>query len=251
MGIYGYYEWRILAIAGSVCSPGDTIVEVGANVGTETLGFSDILGDSGVVHAFEPLPTNFAALKLTLELNNITNVILYPLVVGSEEKKLLFSVPADEQSSGSGHIVLNQPLKINRDQIEVNCTQLDSLLQEIQDVKLMAIDAEGSEVMILQGASELIQRDKPAIILEASQKLLARFDFSLSDLASYLTQNKYMIFRINRLGLKKNDKEIAGSKSNWLCLHESKSGQLDNIKRYIRSCGLAPRIFGLNPLEKI
>lgn len=44
LAIHGYYDWRVLVIAGAICSQGDTIVEVGANVGTETLGFADIVG---------------------------------------------------------------------------------------------------------------------------------------------------------------------------------------------------------------
>src|ERR1700737_4902683 len=56
--IHGYFDWRLLAAARYFCKPGDTIVEVGANVGTETIGFADIVGVGGHVYAFEPLPSN-------------------------------------------------------------------------------------------------------------------------------------------------------------------------------------------------
>src|SRR5438093_3231254 len=50
----GYYDWRQWAIATAVCRAGDVVVEVGANIGTETIGFADIVGPSGRVYAFEP-----------------------------------------------------------------------------------------------------------------------------------------------------------------------------------------------------
>src|SRR4051795_3060909 len=55
-------EWRNWAVALALCGPGDLIVEVGANVGTETVGFSDIVGAGGRVMAFEPSPPNLEAL---------------------------------------------------------------------------------------------------------------------------------------------------------------------------------------------
>src|SRR5688572_28766782 len=52
--LHGYFDWRCWAVAIAVTRPGDTIIEVGANIGTETVGFADIVGPSGRVMAFEP-----------------------------------------------------------------------------------------------------------------------------------------------------------------------------------------------------
>src|SRR5688572_17131794 len=47
--IRGHNDWRNWGIAKALAAPGDTIIEVGANVGTETVGFSDVVGASGRV----------------------------------------------------------------------------------------------------------------------------------------------------------------------------------------------------------
>lgn len=54
----GQYDWRNIAAMSALVKPGDTIVEVGSNVGTETVSFRDLVGANGSVHAFEPAPAN-------------------------------------------------------------------------------------------------------------------------------------------------------------------------------------------------
>mgnify|MGYP001460480885 CR=1 FL=1 len=48
-----------MAIALALVSKGESIIEVGANIGTETVYYSDIVGSHGNVYAFEPFPPNF------------------------------------------------------------------------------------------------------------------------------------------------------------------------------------------------
>ena len=61
--VHGYFYCTAWGITLAIFAPGDTIVEVGANVGTETIGFSDIVGRSGRVIAFEPVPANIAVFE--------------------------------------------------------------------------------------------------------------------------------------------------------------------------------------------
>lgn len=89
----GYFDWRNQAIAATICRPGDAIIEIGAHIGTETLGFSSIVGPNGSVIAFEPLPANCKVLSDTLMLNEIRNVILYPYAVIDRSGELLFHIP--------------------------------------------------------------------------------------------------------------------------------------------------------------
>src|SRR5690606_10295851 len=67
--VHGYLYWRAWAIALAICEPGDTIIEIGANIGTETVGFADIVGGEGRVFAFEPFPDNVQSLKHLAELH--------------------------------------------------------------------------------------------------------------------------------------------------------------------------------------
>ena len=61
--VFGQYERVLRDIASKYVKSGDTIVEVGANVGWHTLFFSKLVGAWGNVIAFEPSPLIFAELR--------------------------------------------------------------------------------------------------------------------------------------------------------------------------------------------
>src|SRR5688572_15577707 len=91
--LVGYNEWRLWAVARALSSPGDTIVEVGANIGTETVGFSDIVGGTGRVVAFEPVPSSVEILERALSRARNRNVKVYPYAVGDAAGSVKLSIP--------------------------------------------------------------------------------------------------------------------------------------------------------------
>src|SRR4029077_19443419 len=86
--VHGYYNWRNIAIAKAVCRPADTIVEVGANVGSETVGFSDTVGKEGVVHAIEPFPPNVELLRANAAQTRYNNVNVHAVAVSDQVGRL-------------------------------------------------------------------------------------------------------------------------------------------------------------------
>src|SRR5689334_21004945 len=53
---------------------GDTVVDVGANIGDLTVPLAQMVGDGGSVYAFEANPGNFNYLCANLALNELANV---------------------------------------------------------------------------------------------------------------------------------------------------------------------------------
>ena len=72
----GTYEPEETRLFRSKCRPGDTVIDVGANVGWYTVIASKLVGKKGRVIAFEPEPVNFAILKKNVLANGCENVIL-------------------------------------------------------------------------------------------------------------------------------------------------------------------------------
>jgi FkbM family methyltransferase len=159
--VHGYYEWRSWAIAASLCSQGDTIIEVGANLGTETVGFSDIVGPKGKVIAFEPSPANANALKQAVNKFRFTNVEVQEVAVGKNSGKTRFLTSKVKTNSGSGHVAFENGKENGFDEIEIGIITLDSLMDQLKNVIYIHMDAEGSELFVLEGANNLIKRDQP------------------------------------------------------------------------------------------
>jgi FkbM family methyltransferase len=250
--VHGYYNWRNLAIADVVCRPGDTIVEIGANVGTETVGFSDIVGEHGTVHAFEPFSANVEQLRKNAAQTRYRNVNVFPVALSDRQGQLRF-VPPWIHNSGNGHVVdpadvvaaASEPEKF----IQVPCATLDSLGAQLGRAQLLAIDAEGHEVAILKGAGEYLRAYKPTIIIEVVESRLAFSGATPKDVARHLHGVGYELFEINRFGAR----TIGAGESriprpaDWLAL-PSDGDLIVLINRALRRCALMPMMRGLNPL---
>ena len=63
--------------------PGDTVLDLGANIGYFTLLFAKLVGNNGIVFAFEPEPQNIALLTKNIKINNYKNVTLVPKAVSN------------------------------------------------------------------------------------------------------------------------------------------------------------------------
>jgi FkbM family methyltransferase len=245
--IHGYYEWRNWALAGAVCSSGDTIVEIGANVGTETVGFRDVVGSSGKVFAFEPVPANLEALRTLTLVNGWDNVQIMPWAIGEAEARLAFALPPHKHASGVGHFAASKDAGTAQT-IEVQCRRLDSLIDEIGPAAAVFCDAEGAETMILRGGRQYLSRFKPVFVLEASPKHLARAGSSLGELHGTLQSIGYEPFAVGRFGLGPITDLLQPGTSNWFCAHRSMIHLVSRGSSAIARCGLMPCLRGLNPL---
>jgi len=77
--LYGEWSEGEVALFQSLLRPGDTVFEVGANVGAHTVFFARAVGLSGGVIAIEPNHLHFQMLCANLALNGFTNIHCYPV----------------------------------------------------------------------------------------------------------------------------------------------------------------------------
>lgn len=236
---HGYYDWRNIIIARSVykCYKGD-LIEIGANVGTETVSYIDIVGDSGKVHAFEPLPDNIKALN---QFKFHENFILNPIALSNEKAIQHFQIPP-KSSSGTGKILSAEFIKQN-ETIQIKSDTLDNYTKEINTTQFISIDTEGHEPNVLEGAIKLIKTDRPIIVIEVSPKLLKKYSKSSPQkILDFFINESYLCFKISRITLEpihqieKNNYRA----SNWLCIPNEKKEVIKVIKRDLIMRSLIP-----------
>jgi len=177
----GSYEYRKQRLFAKVVSPGDYVIDVGANVGFYTLLAASLAGSHGRVVAIEPLSQNVDRLLRHVSLNCLDTVTVIHAAVGDHMGTTRFAVNA--QSNSMGRI---SPSGV----LEVRLVSLDGLSAKgslgIPDV--VKIDVEGAEFEVLQGAERLLTHVRPMLFLathgEGVHKqcceLLRRWDYELS-----------------------------------------------------------------------
>jgi FkbM family methyltransferase len=257
---HGYSDWRLLAVALALCSRGDTILEIGAQAGTETVGYSDIVGPHGKVVAFEPMPAHVQALQQLLPMMRYSNVTVLPFALGAREGATLFAVPGPEQSTGTGHVLGPRERKsetvtyydepVLAEVVEVECRTLESFLSDFPRVALIVCDAEGSEVEIVHGATTWLEHRRTPLVVEASPPHLARAGTTISHLYEKIASFDYQISEIGRLSLLRVDPAdpMPTATWNWLCLPSERRSEAVRVERILRRSGLSPCVPIVNPL---
>ena len=94
-------EWSVgeNIIMSNFISEGDTIIDVGANIGTTTLEASKKIGNDGKIFSFEPHPTIFKFLQGNILLNKCKNVELFNFAIGSKSTNIHFSDNYTDESN--------------------------------------------------------------------------------------------------------------------------------------------------------
>jgi FkbM family methyltransferase len=139
------------------------IRSIGGNVIHAGSGFGDFLPglkDCNKVFAFEPNPLMYQCSLETINLNNLTNISLYPYALGDTDGKSRLKVM-------DGSIEMGPRSEIG-DGIEVKMVRLDTFITE--KIHLIHLDIEGYEFEVIRGAKQLIERDKPIIVLEIDKR---------------------------------------------------------------------------------
>lgn len=163
-GIY-WEQWMFKYIQENYI-PNTNMIDLGGNIGTTTLLMSEVLSDNCKIYTFEPIYNNIT-LKNVLD-NNLQNSIeVYPYGIGNKEE-IMSIKPVDLRSSDNfgGISIINQQNDENRT-VDIKIFPLDVF--HFENVSLIKIDVEHMEILVLEGAYELIKKCKPTIIIETYQ----------------------------------------------------------------------------------
>lgn len=145
----------------SLLERGCVFVDVGANVGYYSILAGKIVGDKGQIIAVEPIPETCEALELNVKLNKLNNVRVMNEAAWSSKTNIEIWLPKCHYGFASVFKRQGKP-------ITVKAIPLDDLCKKYRAIKLLKIDAEGSEYQILRGAKETLKKTS-YVILEVSE----------------------------------------------------------------------------------
>jgi FkbM family methyltransferase len=185
---------------------GDTAVDVGTSAGIITAALSRTVGGQGKVYAFEPAKRAFAILNRNIDLNGLTNVIPENVAVSNVRGQTTFVEfrydPKDVctwRPEASSIQTGNEDGGANHDSYPVETTLLDDyFMHRKRPIKAIKIDVEGFEVFVLEGAREILARDRPFLCIDIHKNVQGPGDTD-PPLRSILTAYGYRLERMNHV----------------------------------------------------
>lgn len=143
--------------------PGTDIIDIGANIGYNTLMSSDY----GPVHSFEPL--FYEIVQKNVNQNNLMNTVnVYPYALGDKnETSFIYMVKPSSVGDGSvnyGGCSLHPSSNHESEGVKIDIKKLDDVYRG--HASFVKMDAEGHEYEILQGMTNLLQKHRPNLLIE-------------------------------------------------------------------------------------
>ena len=136
----GNYEYPIQQAIARLLAPGDVFYDLGANAGFFSMLAAKLVGPTGQVYAFEPLPENIASVEEQIAENRFSHVELVRSAVGSASH-------GKEQTT------------------QVKVTTLDIFAATHRAPTLLKIDVEGAETDVLAGGPGVLDK-RPKLLIE-------------------------------------------------------------------------------------
>ena len=202
----GRYEPECVRFVRQTLRPGMRCLDAGAQTGFYTCMMASLVGETGIVHAFEPMPENYELLLKNVGENGFDGrVRTYQLACSN--------LAAQIEASRVGPMYVAGAVE-GYPRVSMTAVRVDDIVRD--DVDFIKIDVEGHEPAALEGLRGLISRSHPIIVSECNDYWLQScsgtnsreyidllkaygYDaFELSDLTSALTPDS-QVFRDRRI----------------------------------------------------
>ena len=175
------------------------VFDLGANFGIHSMLYSKLVGENGMVYAFEPLPGNIEDLKTHFQLNQIKNIKIVEDAIADKKGTVEFKV-AKHASQGSLIDFGSQTGEL----VHVSVNTLDDFcVSNNVYPDFLKIDIEGAEGMALKGYSEAVKKTYPFFAIELHTP---ECDKAAGE---FFGTHGYEVFRLNEIKaqrMRKHDK---------------------------------------------
>lgn len=186
----GDFEPHFFGAVKNILKDGDTCLDCGANLGYHTVTMSKLVGNTGRVIAIEPQRIIFQQLNGNVFINGARNVICVHAAIGDRSGTIQMDY-VDYDAAG----INIGGTKVGNGGENVDLVRLDDIITE--GVSFIKIDIQGSEVALLEGATELINKSRPFMFIEVEHGWLSYFGASAEMLLNKLLGLNYILIRVN------------------------------------------------------
>lgn len=193
------FEDIVTGLYAGLLRPGDTAVDLGAHDGHHTFPMAALVGPQGRVYTIEAIDPIYMVLLRRIAQTGWRHVLAMNFAASDRAGEAEFTY----FSKIPGYSGLNpiQPPhtdeELGRTTVRVQCECLDHVIPAGAPVRFLKMDIEGGEYLALQGARQLVMRDRPVIALENGLDYTAEsYGYSGDDFLGLFAALKYRLFFI-------------------------------------------------------
>lgn len=157
----GLHEPEVQDAIVEILRPGMSFWDVGSHIGYFSLLASRVVGPTGAVHAFEPMPETFRRLTASIAANDAANVSAHELAL---------SPTSGTASLHGGDVSVLWSLRPGRGptSVAVRCQTLAEAFADHGPPDLIKVDAEGAEIDILVSGHGQLAEHRVPVLLETA-----------------------------------------------------------------------------------
>lgn len=223
-----YYQGNNSRLIRTIYPNAKRIIDIGANVGNNTIAYSEW---AQKVESFEPTPTTLKMLKANIEIAKqqklegiywkgsdvagalyrdknaaagwytykgipqsmdvVADITVHEVAATNRDEGTI-NILDHTDHGGHNHVIYDTAVDLRASQqlVEVQARTIDSY--NFEDVDCIKIDVEGSELYVMQGASDTIERCRPSIQVEIVPKQCALFGYEPQELYDFFQDLDYV-----------------------------------------------------------
>jgi FkbM family methyltransferase len=195
--LLGAFEKSTVTTLEKLVKQGDTVFDIGANIGAHTLGLARSVGPFGKVYAFEPADFAFEKLERNLKLNpeleartQARQALLAATTAAKARAEIYASWPLEQVETvhpkHRGRLVTTSNAKLDTLDIFVE-------REGIERLDLIKLDVDGNELQVLIGGRAALAKFRPLLVMEMSPYVHSEEQSSFAALVELLRECGYSI----------------------------------------------------------
>jgi len=180
-------------------NPVKTFFDIGANIGYYSILVSKYVDKT---YCFEPSKVNYERLKLNIQLNPNCYIKSYRVGLGNANE----NVKLYHSGKDSGSYSTAKPKNYNNTFEYIKIIRFDDFFKnnDIDEIDLIKIDAEGSEMKVLYGMENTLKNNYIKLLIEINDGALQKQNSSAKEVFNYLHNINYHSYKIDKNGRIKN-----------------------------------------------
>jgi FkbM family methyltransferase len=154
LGRDGLFEFPETELAGRIVRTNDTCIDAGCQIGYYSCLFAKLVGEKGRVYSFDANPQACKSTRRNLALNGFYSTEVVHAALADCNGIVPFHISNDDQT-GLSSLGL---IPVSKETISVPSLRLEGFLRErrVDRVRLLKIDVEGSEEIVLKGLGHFL-----------------------------------------------------------------------------------------------